>query len=91
MKKKLKAPPIMGVLHHIKQHGLKEAEAVRFIADYALHPSKAKALCEPKGIERFGLMPSQQGNVTKDQLEAIAHYLYKNFPPKGFKHRGMNR
>ncbi|WP_456323407.1 c-type cytochrome [Hydrogenimonas sp.] len=91
MKKSLVAPPIMGVMHHIKDHGLDENEAVKFITDYVLHPSKEKALCEAQGIERFGLMPSQQGNVTEKELETIAHYIYRNFPPKGFRHRGMHK
>jgi len=60
-------------------------DAVKFIADYVLHPSKEKALCKPQKIKRFGLMPSQKGNVTKEELEKIAGWLYDNFPPKWFK------
>ena len=91
IRKNLVAPPIMGVMHHIKDHGLNENEAVKFIIDYVLHPSRKKALCEAQGIERFGLMPSQLGNVTKKELEVTARYLYRNFPPKGFRHRSMHR
>jgi hypothetical protein len=34
-------------------------------------------------------MPSQKGNVTPAELEAIASWLYDNYPPKGFRGRGM--
>jgi len=60
-------------------------EAVAFMVDYVLAPSRAKALCMPQKIQRFGLMPSQKGNVTKVELEAISGWLYDNFPPAGFK------
>jgi len=33
---------------------------------------------------KFGLMPSQKGNLTLDEAKTIASWLYENFPPKGF-------
>ncbi len=42
----------------------------------------------PQKIQRFGLMPSQKGNVTKEELEKITEWMYENFPPAGFKGRG---
>ena len=90
---KLVAPAMMGVMRHVKMTYPDKAQAVAFIKDYVLNPSREKAVCMPQKIERFGLMPSQKGNVTPKELEDIASWLYDNFPPKGFKGmgRGMHR
>ncbi len=84
---KLIAPPIMGVLRHVKMNYPNKEDAINFIVDYVLNPQRDKAVCMPQNIKKFGLMPSQKGAVTKEQLIKIANYLYDNFPPKGF--RGM--
>ncbi|HIP46115.1 MAG TPA: c-type cytochrome [Campylobacterales bacterium] len=82
----MKAPPMMGVMFHLKEV-LKEEQKVKdFIVDYVQNPTKEKAICMPKKIERFGLMPSLKGVLTKAELAEVADYLYANFPPKGFKH-----
>jgi len=85
----LVAPPIMGVMNHVKMTYTNKPEAVRFIVNYVLEPNRSKAVCMPQKIQRFGLMPSQKGNVTPEELEAIASWLYDNYPPKGFRGRGM--
>ncbi len=84
----LVAPPVMGVMRHVKMHYPKKEDAVDFIAEYALHPQKSKAVCMPQKIVRFGLMPSQKGNVTDAQLRTIAAWMYDNFPPQGFQGMG---
>lgn len=89
---KLVAPPMMGVMKHVKSgiEGKNEAEkrtnSIAFIVDYAQYPSAEKSLLEAFAIERFGVMPSQKENVTAAELTIIANYLYDTFPPKGFKH-----
>ncbi|WP_457606072.1 c-type cytochrome [Nitratifractor sp.] len=89
---KLVAPPIAGALMHVKQRYPSKAEAVDFIVDYVLNPQRSKALCMPQRIEHFGLMPSQKGNVTPEELRTIASWLYDHFPPKGFRGgMGMGR
>lgn len=85
---KLIAPPIMGALNHVKQNYMTKKEAVDFIVDYVLNPTREKAVCMPENIKKFGLMPSQNGAVSKDELEEIAKWLYKNFPPKGMVKTG---
>jgi hypothetical protein len=77
--KNLIAPPIMGVMTHVKDAKATKAEAVGFIADYIFEPTSAKALCMKQSIERFGLMPSQKGNLTKEEATTIAGYLYDNY------------
>ncbi|WP_456381600.1 hypothetical protein [Hydrogenimonas sp.] len=85
---KMVAPPAMGVMFHVKEKYPDKARATAFMVDYVLHPDKKKALCP--SVRRFGLMPSQEGIVTKRELEAIVSYMFDTFPPKGFSHpRGM--
>ena len=86
---KVVAPAIMGVMRHIKMTYPKKEDALKFMVDYVLEPSKDKAICMPQKIERFGLMPSQKGNITKEELQTIASWMYDNFPPKGF--HGMDK
>ena len=86
----LVAPPVMGVMRHVKMKYPTKDAAVAFMVDYVLEPSREKAVCMPQKIQRFGLMPSQKGNVTKSELETITAWMYDNFPPAGFK-GGMGR
>ncbi len=88
---KLIAPPIMGALRHVKDRYPMQKEAVDFIVSYVLNPQRDKALCMPQNIDKFGLMPSQKGNVSKEELETIAKWLYKNFPPSNFKPSMMHK
>ena len=89
--KSVVAPAISGVMRHVKMSYLSKDKAVEFMVDYVLNPSKDKAICMPQKIDRFGLMPSQKGNVTKEELESIASWLYDNYPPKGFRGGGMHK
>lgn len=73
------APPIMGVMSHVKDAKTTKPEAVKFIVDYIFEPTPLKALCIKQSIERFGLMPSQKGNLTKEEATMIAGYLYENY------------
>lgn len=77
--KNLIAPPIMGVMTHIKDAKTTKSEAVEFIADYIFEPTSTKALCMKQSIDRFGLMPSQKGNLSKEEAQKIAAYLYDNY------------
>lgn len=73
------APPIMGVMSHVKEAKTTKPEAVKFIVDYIFEPTPAKALCMKQSIERFGLMPSQKGALTKEEATTIAGYIYDNY------------
>lgn len=77
---KLVAPPVMGVMRHVKMQYPNKEEAVAFIKEYTLDPQEAKAVCMPQKIKRFGLMPSQKGNVTAEELERIGAWMFDNFP-----------
>lgn len=87
--KTLVAPAIMGVMRHVKMQFKNKEEAVAFIVDYVLKPRLDKAVCMPKKIKRFGLMPSQKGNVSKKELKTIANYIYDTYPPANFRGKGQ--
>jgi len=85
------APTIMGVAKHIKMVFPKKDDAIRFIVDYAINPSKNKAICMPQKIDKFGLMPSQKGIITKEELKKVANYIYNTYPGTNFEgmHQGI--
>jgi cytochrome c len=87
----LVAPPLMGVMRHVKMSYDTKESAEAFMIDYVLAPSKDKAVCMPQKMARFGLMPSQKGNVTKEELKVITGWMYDNFPPANFQGRGLMR
>ena len=74
------APPISGAIRHVKEKFANRADAVVFMVDYIQNPSKDKAQCESKSIERFGLMPSMKGVLKESELVKLAEYLYDNYP-----------
>lgn len=84
----LVAPPIMGVMKHVKEAKPTRSEAVAFVVDYIFDPSASKAVCMPQAIKRFGLMPSQRGNLSREEALQIAEYLYDHFGSGGM---GRNR
>ncbi len=79
----LMAPAAMGVMRHVKMKYDTKEEAVKFITEYTLDPQESKAVCMANKITRFGLMPSQKGNVSKEELTVIAGWMYENFGNQG--------
>ncbi|MDQ1325907.1 MAG: hypothetical protein QG567_16 [Campylobacterota bacterium] len=77
-----KAPPMMAVVFHlkdfmkIKDNEDKAKKFIPFIQDYTLEPSREKSYCDEASLDAYGLMPSQKGNVTEDELKAIAEYIF---------------
>jgi len=77
-----KAPPMMAVAFHLKDfmHIGTHADAVDkfipFIQDYVISPSREKSYCDKESLDSYGVMPSQKGNVTAAELEAIGEYMY---------------
>jgi len=79
------APSMMAVTFHLKDFiksnnpSEHEAKVVSFIKDYVVNPSREKSFCDKESLDSYGVMPSQKGNVTQDELDAIAHYMYQTF------------
>jgi hypothetical protein len=73
------APPMEGVMFHLKTSFNTQEESKKFIKDYVINPTKEKAMCMPQKIQKFGLMPSQKGVVTEDELDKIIAYLSEQY------------
>jgi len=79
------APPMMAVAFHISSlievnnESQRVPKSVAFVVDYVLKPSREKSFCDKKSLEQYGLMPSQKKNVTKEELDAIARYMFKHY------------
>ncbi|WP_457748343.1 c-type cytochrome [Sulfurimonas sp.] len=83
-----KAPPMMAVAFHIKDFikasstSDKIPKAIDFVKDYVIYPSAAKSFCDKKSLKSYGVMPSQKGKVTQDELQAIAEYMFAHYTVK---------
>ena len=83
-----KAPPLFTVTVHLKDwiKGDTPTEArnkfIEFVSTYPLNPSLDKAYCDKDSLKKYGLMPSLKGKVTKDELVAIANFMYDTYDQK---------
>ncbi len=82
------APPLFGIMKHVKMAYPNREDAVDFMVDYVQNPSKEKAICLPQKIARFGLMPSQKDLISPKELKEVAEWMFDNYPPANF--RGKN-
>ena len=80
----LKAPPLHAVLFHIKSEIENPIEQKKFIMDYVINPKASKSVCESNKVKNFGVMPSQKGKVTQEELSLISDYVIKTFPTPKF-------
>lgn len=74
---KLKAPPLQMMVWKLGQTFKDREKFEAHINDFVLEPSIKKARCPT--VKRFGLMPSQKGKVTKEELAVIAEWIVDNF------------
>jgi cytochrome c len=85
-----KAPPMMAISFHVKDFlkvdapSEKRPKFIEFFQDFVLHPSREKSFCDKKSLEDYGLMPSQEGKVTKEEVGAIAAYVYDFYDQQKF-------
>jgi len=82
------APPMMAVAFHVYDFVKPSDESQRiyrakeFVIDYVHDPSAEKSFCDKESLKRYGVMPSQKDKVTKDELKAIAEYMFEHYTPK---------
>lgn len=75
-----KAPPMYAIAVHLKEwmkgntDSEKKANFITFVQSYVLHPSRNRSYCKKDMLQKYGLMPSQEGKVSKEELKAIAAY-----------------
>jgi cytochrome c len=85
-----KAPPMMALVFHIKDILSKNSvDSVssrfrEFIVDFSINPAMDKVLCDQGTVKKYNLMPSLKDKITKDELKAIANYIYKLYDADKF-------
>jgi cytochrome c len=83
-----KAPPMYTITIHLKDwiksdtDTEKREKYIAFLQTYVLHPSKEISYCDEKSLAQYGLMPSQAKNVNKEEVAAIAAYIYQRYDQK---------
>jgi len=80
----LDTPPMDSVVFHINLAMQKDKDKKAFIVDYVLNPSAGKSVCESNQVAKFGVMPSQKGKVSKEELAKIADAMLEIYPRKPF-------
>ena len=76
--KKMKAPPYWALAKMARLKYTSNDDMVKYIVDYALSPAEDKMLFPHETRDRFGVMPSQKGKVTKAQIKEISEYILGN-------------
>lgn len=72
---KMSAPPWWALAKKVKVAYANRLDGINFIVNYTLNPSEDKMLFPKETKERFGMMPSQKGALSDDELRAIAEYI----------------
>lgn len=91
--KELKAPPMVEVSNQLKNNivtmdeddDVKRRVVIAFIKDYIENPSLDYSMCNAMAIERFGIMPSQRGKLTRDEIDAVATWVYDRYEDISFE------
>ena len=86
---KVVAPPARGVMFHMTEALGSQEKVKAHIKDFVLEPSKEKAIC--KSVRRFGVMPSQKGVVSKEELSVIADWMVEHLAMGKSEHQKMER
>jgi hypothetical protein len=80
----LKAPAMDAVVFHINLAMKEEKKKKDFIVDYVFNPDISKSVCESNKVAKYGVMPSQKGNVKKEELVLIATEMLAQYPHPKF-------
>ena len=93
MLKSIKAPPMVEVSRQLKDNirivddlddEIHRAVVIAFIKDYVIYPTLEKSMCEAMALEKHGVMPSQKGNLTEEELNAVSTWVYDYYIGKKF-------
>ena len=81
------APPARNIIFHMNVKFKSKKEKLSHIQKFVFTPSLEKAICP--SVRRFGLMPSQKGNLTDKELEVIAQWMIENLNMSNQEHSKM--
>ncbi|HIP52314.1 MAG TPA: hypothetical protein EYG94_09535 [Campylobacterales bacterium] len=80
----LPAPPMNAIIFHLKRELQSYEKQKAFIVNYSLEPKPELSICDMTKVEKYGVMPSLKGKVSKEDLNLIAKSLLADFPTKEF-------
>jgi len=83
------APPARGVMFHMNNAFSSKEKMKEHIVDFVMNPSEDKAIC--KSIKRFGLMPSQKGAISNNELDIVADWMIVNLSMSEAEHRANQK
>ena len=83
------APPATGIMFHMHQKFNSDEKILTYMRDFVINPTKRTSL--KKETKRFGLMPSQKGNVTTKELEIITSWMVENIHMNKKQHEKRER
>jgi len=73
---KLSAPPFPGVVRAVRGVFNNEAQFVEFVSTYIQNPTRIRSRVKDAIPQRFGLMPNIGADLTQEQREAVAKWMY---------------
>ena len=93
---KLTAPTLNQLSYRLKKsigdpkgdNEIHRMEVAAFISEYVLHPDRQKSLCLDEVMQSFQTMPSLEGKVSEEELEAVSTYIY-DFDEKVISEQGV--
>lgn len=85
----LVGPPARGIMFHMSEAFSNKKDIQSHIEDFVLNPTKEKAIC--RSIRRFGLMPSQKGLITKEELIVVSKWMTENLSMSAQEHNVNQR
>lgn len=86
--KDMKAPTMQMVSMRLKKMtGSKEA-FLAFVKDYIQNPSQKKGFCMPMAYKRFGVMPAIGKNLSEEERDAVAQWIFDSFDDEWDKSMG---
>lgn len=72
----LAGPPAKGIMFHMSEAFSNKTDIQKHIEEFVLNPTLEKAIC--RSTRRFGLMPSQKGLISKEELKIVATWMIEN-------------
>jgi hypothetical protein len=51
---------------------------VEFVKEYVITPDRGKSVCMDEVMGSFETMPSLEGKVSEEELEAVAEWIYNS-------------
>ena len=70
------APYVKDLVAKLKKKTGSKEKFTAFISEYIQNPNKRKSLYGKKAIKEFGLMPSLEGAINKQDIKELSDYLY---------------